>query len=172
MNITLLSFGFVIVNLSETPQQPPINEIKQFDMTICFKIMWPESIYNYIQAPIVCRKTYGTQGFLFLFASALVTWSKRIHNYFSKRNSPALTWPQAKWNSLWCKFHFGQFDRSEISNCFQTDCSQWSWKSNQYCNIYFASIKFALIKGTLMQIWKFPNIFVSYKNNILKISQT
>ena len=26
------------------------------------------------------------------------------------------TWLRAKWNSLRCKFHFGQFDRSEISN--------------------------------------------------------
>ena len=28
----------------------------------------------------------------------------------------AFTWLPAKWNSLRCKFHFGQFDRSEISN--------------------------------------------------------
>ena len=29
---------------------------------------------------------------------------------------PAFTWLRAELNSLWCKFHFGQIDRSEISN--------------------------------------------------------
>ena len=28
----------------------------------------------------------------------------------------AFTWLRAEWKSLLCKFHFGQFDRSEISN--------------------------------------------------------
>ena len=28
----------------------------------------------------------------------------------------AFTWVQLKWNSLLCDFHFGQFERSEISN--------------------------------------------------------
>ena len=28
----------------------------------------------------------------------------------------AFTWLRAEWNSLRCKFHFGQIDRSEISN--------------------------------------------------------
>ena len=32
----------------------------------------------------------------------------------------AFTWLRAKWNSLWCIFHYGQFDGSEISNC-----SEW-----------------------------------------------
>ena len=26
------------------------------------------------------------------------------------------TWVQTKWNSIWCKFHLGQFDWTEISN--------------------------------------------------------
>ena len=28
----------------------------------------------------------------------------------------AFTWLRAEWNSLRCKFHFGQFDRSQMSN--------------------------------------------------------
>ena len=28
----------------------------------------------------------------------------------------AFTWLRVEWNSLWCKLHFGQIDRNEISN--------------------------------------------------------
>ena len=28
----------------------------------------------------------------------------------------AFAWLRVEWNSLWCKFHIGQIDQSEISN--------------------------------------------------------
>ena len=84
-----------------------------------------------------------------------------------------LTWVQAKWNSLQSKFHFGQFDRIEISNC--SEFFMWTvntrseiklckislvnlitsahvrcycyWENNHYGNICFALIKLALIKS-------------------------
>ena len=36
----------------------------------------------------------------------------------------AFTWAQAKGNSRWCRFHFGQFDWSELSICSEVPSKQ------------------------------------------------
>ena len=43
------------------------------------------------------------------------TWDK-ISLWCEVTSLAAFTWLQVVWNSLRCKFHFGQIDRSEISN--------------------------------------------------------
>ena len=75
----------------------------------------------------------------------------------------AFRWFQVKWNSLRCRFHFGQWNQSEISNCSHFSMSTVNASTeiklhriikltnnahvlSQCHNICFASIKFTLIK--------------------------
>ena len=45
-----------------------------------------------------------------------ISFRDKISLWCEVTSLPAFIWLQAEWNSLRCKFDFGQFDRSEISN--------------------------------------------------------